>query len=129
MVRLMGKTAAETASVLMAILKRLSPSPRKSITFDNGGEFARHTLLRDMLSATTYFCDACASWQKGGVENINGRIRRWLPRSSDLEQVSDEDIQEIAMTLNTTPGKCLQYKTPIETFIYEPGNIVEIRFT
>ena len=70
--RLMGKTAAETVSVLMALVKRLAPALRGSITFDNGGEFARHALLRDMLSATTYFCDAYASWQKGGVENTNG---------------------------------------------------------
>ena len=58
----------------MALVKRLAPTLRGSITFDNGGEFARHALLRDMLSATTYFCDAYASWQKGGVENTNGRI-------------------------------------------------------
>jgi IS30 family transposase len=89
--RLMGKTAAETVSVLMAMVKRLAPALRGSITFDNGGEFARHALLRDMLSATTYFCDAYASWQKGGVENTNGRIRRWLPRSIDLDLVSEED--------------------------------------
>jgi hypothetical protein len=41
-----------------------------------------------MLSATTYFCDAYASWQKGGIENANGRIRRWLPRGADLDEIS-----------------------------------------
>ena len=122
--RLMGKTAAETVSALMAMVKRMAPQLRGSITFDNGGEFARHTLLRDMLSATTYFCDAYASWQKGGVENTNGRIRRWLPRSMDLDQVSHEDIQEIAMTLNSTPRN----KTPIEAMLAELGNDVQIRF-
>ena len=126
--RLMGKTAAETVSVLMALVKRLAPALRGSITFDNGGEFARHALLRDMLSATTYFCDAYASWQKGGVENTNGRIRRWLPRSIDLDQLSDEDIQEIAMTLNSTPRKCLAFKTPIEAMLAELGKDVQIRF-
>ena len=126
--RLMGKTAAETVSALMAMVKRLAPALRGSITFDNGGEFARHALLRDMLSATTYFCDAYASWQKGGVENTNGRIRRWLPRSMDLDQVSDEDIQEIAMTLNSTPPKCLGFKTPIEAMLAELGSDVQIRF-
>ena len=74
--RLSGKSAAETVSVLMAIVKRLAPSMRGSVTFDNGGEFARHAMLRGLLSATTYFCDAYASWQKGGVENTNGRLRR-----------------------------------------------------
>jgi IS30 family transposase len=126
--RLMGKTAAETVSVLMALVKRLAPTLRGSITFDNGGEFARHALLRDMLSATTYFCDAYASWQKGGVENTNGRIRRWLPRSTDLDELSDKDIQEIAMTLNSTPRKCLAFKTPIEAMLAELGKDVQIRF-
>ncbi len=126
--RLMGKTAAETVSALMAMVKRLSPALRGSITFDNGGEFARHALLRNMLSATTYFCDAYSSWQKGGVENTNGRFRRWLPRSIDLDQISDEDIQEIAMTLNSTPRKCLGFKTPIEAILAELGKDVQIRF-
>lgn len=81
-----------------------------------------------MLSATTYFFDAYASWQKGGIENTNGRIRRWLPRSIDLDQVSDEDIQEIAMTLNSTPRKCLDFKTHIEAIFTELGNDVQIRF-
>jgi IS30 family transposase len=126
--RLMGKTAAETVSALIAMVKRLSPALRGSIAFDNGGEFARHALLRDMLSATTYFCDAYASLHKGGVENTNGRIRRWLPRSIDLDQVSDEDIQEIAMTLNSTPRKCLGFKTPIEAILAELGKDVQIRF-
>jgi IS30 family transposase len=126
--RLMGKTAAETVSALMAMVKRLSPALRGSITFDNGGEFARHALLRNMLSATTYFCDAYSSWQKGGVENTNGRIRRWLPRSIDLDQVSDEDIQEIAMTLNSTPRKCLGFKTPIQAMLHGLGKDVQISF-
>ena len=56
----------------MALLKRLSGPMRGSMTFDNGGEFARHTLLKPLLAYGTYFCDAYASWQKGGVENTNG---------------------------------------------------------
>lgn len=81
-----------------------------------------------MLSATTYFCDAYASWQKGGVENTNGRIRRWLPRSMDLDLVSDEDIQKTAMNLNSTPRKCPDFKTPIEATLAELGSDIQIRF-
>jgi transposase, IS30 family len=128
MTRLAGKTAGETVAALMAILRRLDPRMRGSITFDNDTCFARHTLLRGMLSATTYFCDACASWQKGGVENANGRIRRWLPRKTDLDALTEDDIQEIAMTLNLTPRKCLGYRSPVETFLGELGRDIEIRF-
>src|SRR5262245_58437486 len=50
--------------------------------------------MRDM----TWFCDAYASWQKGGIENANGRLRRWLPRNLDIDQFFDHDIQEIVLT-------------------------------
>ena len=52
---------------------------------------------------TTWFCDAYASWQKGGIENANGRLRRWLPRHLDIDRTSDQDIQEIVLTTNLTP--------------------------
>ncbi len=128
MARLVGKTAAETAATMMAVLGRLSAPMRGSVTFDNDTAFARHTLLRSMLSATTCFCDAYASWQKGGVENANGRLRRWLPRKTDLDTMTDADIQEIAMTLNLTPRKCLGFRSPLEAFLGELGKQVDIRF-
>ena len=49
---------------------------------------------------TTWFCDAYASWQKGGVENANGRLRRWLPRQIDVDKLSDQEIQDIVITAN-----------------------------
>lgn len=101
--RLTGKGAAETASVIMPIFKRLDPRLRKSVTFGNGGEFARNGLLRGALNMATYFCDAYASWQKGAIENANGRLRRWFPRQATLDDVSNENIQEIIMTCNLTP--------------------------
>src|SRR4051812_19866664 len=71
--RLAGKTAAETISVMLAVFGRINPALRKSVTFDNDTAFAQHALLRSMRTRTTWFCDAYASWQKGGVENANGR--------------------------------------------------------
>ena len=76
--KLAGKSAAETAATLMAIFKRLAPELKGSITFDNGSEFARHGLLASVSGMSTWFCDAYASWQKGSVENTNGRLRRQL---------------------------------------------------
>ena len=112
----------------MAILRRLDPRLRRSITFDNDTCFARHTLLRDMLDMTTWFCDAYASWQKGGIENANGRLRRWLPRRTNLDRLTDEDLQEIVMTCNLTPRKCLGYVTPIQALFQDLGRDVKIRF-
>jgi IS30 family transposase len=68
------------------------PALRKSITFDNDTAFAQHALLRTIRAMTTWFCDAYASWQKGGVENANGRLRGWLLRQIDIDQMSDEEI-------------------------------------
>ena len=69
------------------------PRWRKSITFDNGAEFARHYRLHS-LGFETFFCDTRSPWQKGGVENANGRLRRYLPRRTDLDTVSDEALIE-----------------------------------
>ena len=73
-------------------------------------------------------CDAYASWQKGGVENTNGRLRRWLPRDTNLDAMTDAELQEIGMSLNLTPRKCLGYNTPIEAFLAELGKDIQIRF-
>jgi IS30 family transposase len=124
--RLAGKTAAETISVMLAVFARIEPALRKSITFDNDTAFAQHALLRTMRAMTTWFCDAYASWQKGGVENANGRLRRWLPRQIDIDKVSDEEIQDIVITANLTPRKCLGFKTPFQAILKELGKDVQI---
>ena len=126
--KLTGKSAAETAGAIMAIFKRLDPVLRQSITFDNGTEFARHSLLKETLGMATWFCDAYASWQKGGIENANGRLRRWLTRKTNLDDVSDEDIQDIVMTYNLTPRKCLGYITPIQALFQNLGRDVRLTF-
>ena len=78
---------------------------------------------------TTWFCDAYASWQKGGVENANGRLRRWLPRHLDIDRTSDQDIQEIVLTTNLTPRKCLGFNTPFQALLAELGKDVQICFS
>jgi len=125
--RLTGKTAAETVSVMMSVFRRLDPAVRKSVTFDNDTTFAQHGLLTSMFNMTTWFCDAYASWQKGGVENANGRLRRWLPRHLDIDALTDEDLQDIVFTANLTPRKCLGYKTPFQTMLADLGKDVQIR--
>jgi IS30 family transposase len=127
--RLTGKTAAETISVMLAVFGRIDPVLRKSVTFDNDTAFAQHGLLRTMRNMTTWFCDAYASWQKGGVENANGRLRRWLPRHLDIDRVSDEEIQDVVLTANLTPRKCLGFKTPFQAMLAELGKDVQIRFS
>src|SRR3982751_956937 len=126
--RLAGKSAAETVAVLMAVFRRLDPRLRASITFDNDTAFARPSLLASACSMATWFCDAYASWQKGAVENANGRLRRDLPRDLDLDALGDAELQEIVLGHNLTPRKCLGFLTPLQALLAELGRDVQIRF-
>ena len=78
-VRPPGKAAATVAQALTDLLAPLPPAWRQTVTFDNGTEFARHYDLH-ALGIATFFCDPYAPWQKGGIENAIGRLRRTLPR-------------------------------------------------
>ncbi len=86
----------------------------KTITFDNGTENVKHTQLKENFPIQTYFCDPYSSWQKGGVENTNGLIRQYLPRKTELDKITDEDINTIQESLNNRPRKSLDYLTPNE---------------
>ena len=106
--------------VAAALVRMLAPMPaelRKSITFDNGTEFNRHQHIASQLGLDAYFCDPRAPWQKGGVENAIGRLRRNLPRKTNLAALPHTAIDAIIANYNNTPRKCLGFKTPAETFI------------
>ena len=126
--RLAGKSAAETVAVMMAVFRRLDPRLRASITFDNDTAFARHGLLASACSMATWFCDAYASWQKGAVENANGRLRRDLPRDLDLDALGDAELQEIVLGHDLTPRKCLGFLTPLQALLKGLSKDVQIRF-
>jgi transposase, IS30 family len=126
--RLAGKSAAETVATMMAVLRRLDPRLRSSVTFDNDTAFARHGLLASACAMATGFCNAYASWQKGAVENANGRLRRDPPRDLDLDALGDAALQKIVLTHNLTPRKCLDFLTPLQALLGELGKDVQIRF-
>jgi IS30 family transposase len=115
-VRQPSKAAAPIARTLKALLAPLPPELRQTLTFDNGTEFALHHTLQEPLAIQTFFCDPHAPWQKGGIENANGRLRRWLPRQTDLSMLRPEALHQIALLYNHTPRKCLGYRTPAEVF-------------
>jgi transposase, IS30 family len=87
----------------------------KSLTLDNGIENKWH----EQLKLLTFFCDSYASWQKGAVENVNLRIRRFIPKGAPIADYTDSQIQKIEDWLNHTPRKCLNYKTPYEIMSQE----------
>ena len=106
------RKAGPTADALASLLAPLPKALRQSLTFDNGTEFAEHY----RIGLDTYFCDPHAPWQKGGVENAIGRIRRFLPRKTDLDTIDDDLITAIARTYNHTPRRRLDFQTPAELF-------------
>ena len=93
---------------------------RQTLTFDNGSEFAQHQSLQRQLGFQTFFCDIHSPWQKGGVENAIGRLRRSLPRKTNIYNLNEDAFNAIISRCNTTPRKCLGLKTPAEAFLNQP---------
>lgn len=112
--RLSNGSAEETEQALHDSIQSFPQPMWKTITSDNGGEGATHGKLKEAFNLQTYFCDPYASWQKGGVENANRIIRRFLPRGTDMSRITDQDIYAIQQKINATPRKILGYKTPAE---------------
>ncbi|MBL4750260.1 MAG: IS30 family transposase [Amylibacter sp.] len=105
--------------IMNKLITLLSPLPfeaRQSITFDRGFEFALWRELDKGMGTKAWFCDPSAPWQKGSVENMNKRARRYLPRTTPVLSVSDQEMKAICDNLNSTPRKCLGYRTPSEVF-------------
>ena len=109
------KAAAPMAQAMTQLLATLPPQWRRTVTFDNGSEFAQHHRLHD-LGIETFFCDTHSPWQKGGVENTNSRLRRQLPRKTDLTQLPEDLPLRVLQAYNNTPRKCLGYRTPAEIY-------------
>ena len=109
-----NKSAEETELAINDSVESLPAEFWKSITWDNGKEGVCHTKIRDGYDIETYFCDTYASWQKGGVENLNGLLRQYLPKGTDMSTITDEQIYAIQEKLNNRPRKGLKYLTPNE---------------
>lgn len=114
--KLKRKSAEEMRKGLTRGMCKLPAGMRKTITYDNGTENAEHEIANKTLGTRSYFCHPYHSWEKGGVENIIGLIRQYLPKKTDLAKVSIAKIKWIERRLNNRPRKRLGYKTPNELF-------------
>jgi IS30 family transposase len=85
-----------------------------SLTLDNDIAFKKHKELSELLGVNIYFCEPYKSWQKGGVENMNKLIRRYIPKRTDVSKISDEYVKKVEDKLNNKFRKCLNYKTAYE---------------
>ena len=89
----------------------------KTMTSDNGGEFAEHAAISKAYNFDWYFCHPFCSGERGLNENTNGLIRDFLPKGTDFNLISDEEILEIQNNLNRRPRKALQFKRPVYLFV------------
>jgi len=118
-----SKAAQPVAENLLRLLQPLPPALRQSLTLDNGTEFAAHYLLTQRLGLPTFFCDAHKPWQKGGIENAIGRLRRHLPRKTDLVTLPPELLEACLQRYNNTPRKCISFLTPNEALAYASSSV------
>ena len=117
LVRQKARTAQSVADNLSALVEAMPARACQSITFDNGTEFSKHYLLSRRFGIQTWFCDTHSPWQKGGIENAIGRLRRHLPRNTDLDALPAHRLALYLERYNGTPRKCLGFKTPNEVFL------------
>jgi IS30 family transposase len=114
LVKLKRKDSATVVAALAQQIGKLPEELRRSLTWDQGKEMARHhgfTMATDMQ---VYFCDPRSPWQRGSNENTNGLLRQYLPRGTDLSRLSQSQLNAIAMRLNQRPRKTLDFETPAD---------------
>lgn len=110
-------TAQETKEAIKIAIESLPDGFAKSLTFDNGGENAKHLELKEEYNLQTFFCDPYRPYQKGGVENVIGLVRQYFPKGTDLTDITNHQIFQIQELLNDRPRKTLDFKTPNELLI------------
>jgi len=111
-----NKTAAATKQVMHRRLNAYPAPLTQSITYDNGSENTCHEELNEALGTTSFFCAPYHSWEKGSVEQVNGLIRRFLPKGTNFHELEQGKINRIEKLLNNRPRKCLNYRTTYEVF-------------
>jgi IS30 family transposase len=116
--KLVDKSAKTMRHGIINKFKRIPKNLIKSITYDNGTENVEHEKTNNTLNTKSYFCNPYHSWEKGGVENSIGLIRRYLPKKTDFALINYRYIKKIEDLINNRPRKCLDYKTPNEMLEY-----------
>ena len=98
------------------LAKELDEQCCRSITFDNGAEFARCHRLEKHLGLTLYITDPGCPYQRGTNENTNGLIRQYFPKGTDFRDVSHHEARRVEQRINDRPRACLGFRTPAEVF-------------
>jgi IS30 family transposase len=117
-----NRTAAAVGKRMIDLFARVPVDKRKTLTLDNGKEFATHAKVKAKLALPIYFARPYCSYERGTNENANGLLRQFVPKKSDLGQVSHQSLADYVDMMNDRPRKRLNYKTPSECF-ESAGNV------
>ena len=112
LVHVEGKDSDSVVKALVRQVQQLPQGLMASLTWDRGMELAQHKRFSIATDVDVYFCDPQSPWQRGSNENTNGLLRQYLPKGSDLSVYSQNDLDAIALRLNTRPRKTLGFRTP-----------------
>ncbi len=118
-VKLKSKKADEVAKMFSEKLNQLQKIFRKTMTYDNGIEMAKHEKITKNTGMKIYFAHPYSSWERGTNENTNGLIRRYLPKGTDFNEIDEKQLRVIQEKLNNRPRKIIGYKTPKEMMDFE----------
>jgi transposase, IS30 family len=117
--KLKDATAQSTLEGFTKAFARVPEIIRKSLTYDQGKEMARHKELAQKTGLKVYFCDPHSPWQRPTNENLNGLVRQYLPKGTNLSPYTQSDLDRIAHSLNTRPRAILNFQTPEEVYTQE----------
>jgi len=110
------RRAKEVRQAVVETLLDWPASWVKTITFDNGSEFREHEAMTQELGAAVYFADPYSAYQRGSNEQVNGLLRRYLPKGTSFKSLTQDQLDRLVNRINQRPRKCLAYRTPTEVF-------------
>lgn len=108
--------AEAVANTTKASFLKLPKIKRHTMTYDNGIEFTQHEYIEDQTGLVVYFAHPYHSWERGTNENTNGLYRQFYPKKTNLDPVTQKDLDKVTRLLNTRPRKRHHYRTPDEVF-------------
>ena len=119
--KIVDKRVVTFNRVSIAAFRTIPPELLRTLTADNGKEFAGFAALEKRLALNVYFADPHSPWQRGANENTNGLLRDFFPKGTDFRRVSHHRVAKAQRMLNNRPRKCLNYRTPREVLNDLPG--------
>jgi IS30 family transposase len=117
LVRLHSPRSEPAVKAFSSILNRFSSQMRRSLTYDQGSEMRHHRRLTEDTGVEVFFAHPRSPWERGIAENTNGLLRQYLPKAQDLSGFTQDQLDDIAWSMNVRPRKTLDWKAPAELFL------------